>query len=92
MSSEQHVETSSSLAARERAEYNKALDEIDGITLDDDPTLEAIDAIPDSTQRLLLKNYYSMVNKGNGENILEPMLASSYQSDSDNDWSNLYSW
>ena len=92
LSSEQHVETSSSLAARERAEYNKALDEIDGITLDDDPTLEAIDAIPDSTQRLLLKNYYSMVNKGNGENILEPMLASSYQSDSDNDWSNLYSW
>lgn len=92
LSSEQPVETSSSLAARERAEYNKALDEIDGITLDDDPALEAIDAIPDSTQRLLLKNYYSMVNKGNGENILEPMLASSYQSDSDNDWSNLYSW
>lgn len=92
LSSEQPVETSSSLAARERAEYNKALDEIDGITLDDDPALEAIDAIPDSTQRLLLKNYYSMVNKGNGENILEPMLASSYQSDSDSDWSNLYSW
>ena len=92
LSSEQPVETSSSLAARERAEYNKALDEIDGITLDDDPALEAIDAIPDSTQRLLLKNYYSMVNRGNGENILEPMLASSYQSDSDNDWSNLYSW
>ena len=92
LSSEQPVETSSSLVARERAEYNKALDEIDGITLDDDPALEAIDAIPDSTQRLLLKNYYSMVNKGNGENILEPMLASSYQSDSDNDWSNLYSW
>ena len=92
LSSEQPVETSSSLAARERAEYNKALDEIDGITLDDDPALEAIDAIPDSTQRLLLKNYYSMVNKGNGENILEPMLVSSYQSDSDSDWSNLYSW
>nr|DAH50588.1 MAG TPA: large terminase [Caudoviricetes sp.] len=92
LSSEQPVETSSSLAARERAEYNRALDEIDGITLDDDPALEAIDAIPDSTQRLLLKNYYSMVNRGSGENILEPMLASSYQSESDNDWSNLYSW
>ena len=92
LSNEQPLETSSSLAARERAEYNKALDEIDGITLDDDPALEAIDAIPDSTQRLLLKNYYSMVNRGSGENVLEPMLASSYQSDSDNDWSNLYSW
>ena len=80
------------MEAKKKFELTNDVIEIDGITLDDDPTLEAIDAIPDSTQRLLLKNYYSMVNKGNGENILEPMLASSYQSDSDNDWSNLYSW
>ena len=92
LSSEQPVETSSTLAARERAEYNRGLDQIDGIDIDDDPIIAAIDNIPDSTQRLLLKNYYSMMNTDIDENILEPMMAPTFESDSETDWGNLYSW
>ena len=80
------------MAARERAEYNKGLDQIDGIDIDDDPIIAAIDNIPDSTQRLLLKNYYSMMNTDIDENILEPMMAPTFESDSETDWGNLYSW
>lgn len=57
----QHLEDSSTLAARERAAYYKELDRIEGIEAEDELSA-AIDNIPDSTQRLLLKNYQSMLN------------------------------
>lgn len=57
----QHLEDSSTLAARERAAYFKELDRIEGIEAEDELSA-AIDNIPDSTQRLLLKNYQSMLN------------------------------
>ena len=57
----QHLEDSSTLAARERAAYFKELDRIEGIEAEDELSA-AIDNIPDSTQRLLLKNYQSMLS------------------------------
>lgn len=63
MSREYEVLTSDSLAERERREYYRALDDIEGIdTSDDFDSSDALDRIPDATQRLLLKNYNAMLN------------------------------
>ena len=76
MKTPQHVEDSSSLAARERAEYYRELDRIEGISMDEEmDALNAIDQIPDSTERLLLKNYYSMIGGLSDDpfrNLLDP--------------------
>ena len=76
MRTPQHVEDSSSLAARERAEYYRELDRIEGISMDEEmDALNAIDQIPDSTERLLLKNYYSMIGGLSDDpfrNLLDP--------------------
>lgn len=77
MKKPQHLEDSSTLAARERAEYFKELDRIEDVSMDDEIT-EAIDSIPDSTQRLMLRNYYAMLNQSNEyggdpfRNLLDP--------------------
>ena len=77
MKQPQHLEDSSTLAARERAEYFKELDRIEDVSIEDEIT-EAIDAIPDSTQRLMLRNYYAMLNQSNEyggdpfRNLLDP--------------------
>lgn len=97
LSSEQPCETSSTLAERERAEYYRTLDQIEGIELDDDPTLSAIDNIPDSTQRLIMKNYYSMLSTDMNENLLNTFVDPEYGQmgvnvGSKDDWSSLYSW
>lgn len=88
---DQHVEDSSSLAARERAEYFKALDKKEGITLDDEIE-ESINNIPDSTQRLILKNYYAMLNYDTEEDpipaLLDPTNIAVHQPEED--WSTLY--
>ena len=55
--------TSASLAEKERKEFYSALDEAEGVDeFADNDALQAIEQIPDSTQRLLLKNYYNMMN------------------------------
>lgn len=88
--------TSGDLAARERAEYYKLKDAQDGI-LDDDTDI-AIDNIPDSTQRMILRNYYSMLNMDSDLDPMEQMLKPTFATTSDgynrsdDDWSNLYSW
>lgn len=73
---EQHVADSGDLAMMERAEYYKELDTIEGVDPEDVDAISAIDSIPDSTQRLLLRNYYAMLNSAGGEvdpfqNLLE---------------------
>ena len=65
--------------------------------MDDDPTLSAIDNIPDSTQRLIMKNYYSMLSTDMNENLLNTFVDPEYGQMGVNvgnkdDWSSLYSW
>lgn len=80
MMQEHDVLDSGSLAERERREYYRELDRIEGVTgIDEmDPDVsEAINSIPDSTQRLLLRNYYAMMNASVGardpyRNLLDP--------------------
>lgn len=69
----QHTEDSSSLAARERAQYYKELDRIEGLEVESE-TEEALEAIPDSTQRLLLKNYYSFMREADGYDPFRNLL------------------
>lgn len=70
----QHTKDIGDLAEYERAQYYKELDRIQGLEIDDEAAA-AIEAIPDSTQRLLLKNYYAMMNNDDTfdpfHNILE---------------------
>ena len=65
--------------------------------MDDDLTLSAIDNIPDSTQRLIMKNYYSMLSTDMNENLLNTFVDPEYGQmgvnvGSKDDWSSLYSW
>ena len=73
MKRKQHTEDSSSLAARERAQYYKELDRIEGLEVESE-TEEALEAIPDSTQRLLLKNYYSFMREADGYDPFRNLL------------------
>ena len=73
MKRKQHTEDSSSLAARERAQYYKELDRIEGLEVESE-TEEALEAIPDSTQRLLLKNYYSFMRDADGYDPFRNLL------------------
>lgn len=89
--------TSGDLAARERAEFYKLKDRQDGI-LDDD-TDEAISRIPDSTERMMLRNYYSLLNMDDMLDPMEQMMQPTFAGNPDDgydrsndDWSNLYSW
>lgn len=67
LKSDQHLETSATLAERERAEYYRELDRIEGITEDEDDIDDIISSIPDSTQRLLLRNYNAMMSMGSDD-------------------------
>ena len=95
MRRDQHLEDSSTLAARERKEYYKQLDKIEGIVDDDDDPLAALENIPDSTQRLLLRNYHAMMNMDDSEdpiqNLLQPTFAQNGYDDGE-DWSSLYQY
>lgn len=62
MSREQPVECSGVLYEQERQEYFKERDRIEGNNLSDYDEGMSFTNIPDSTQRLLLTNYYSMMN------------------------------
>ena len=73
MKRKQHTEDSSSLAARERAQYYKELDRIEGLEVESE-TEEALESIPDSTQRLLLKNYYSFMRDADGYDPFRNLL------------------
>lgn len=73
MKRKQHTEDSSSLAARERAQYYKELDRIEGLEVESE-TEEALESIPDSTQRLLLKNYYSFMREADGYDPFRNLL------------------
>ena len=96
MSRDQHVEDSGTLARKEREKYFKTLDQIEGIE-DEETELEAsIEAIPDSTQRMLLRNYRTLL--GNSSNPLGSLI----DTDEDDmamdlfrekeDWSTLYKY
>lgn len=90
MRKDQHLIDSSVLAEKERAEYYKALDQVEGL-VEDDPTA-ALDAIPDSTKRLLLKNYNTLLTMSDDDplpGLLDPMLAVTEDSAKE-DWSTLY--
>lgn len=90
MRRDQPVEDSSTWAERERAEMYRAMDQRDGL-MDDDEDADinsVIDSIPESTSRLLLKNYYSLIGD-NGNDIMVDLLHPEY-ADSDDDWSSLY--
>lgn len=95
MRRDQHLEDSSTLAARERKEYYKQLDKIEGIVDDDNDPLAALENIPDSTQRLLLRNYHAMMNMDDSEdpiqNLLQPTFVQNSYDDSE-DWSSLYQY
>ena len=96
MSRDQHIEDSGTLAQKEREKYFRALDQIEGIE-DEETELDAsIDAIPDSTQRMLLRNYRSIM--GSNNNPLNMLVDTD---DDDNifdafrekeDWSSLYKY
>lgn len=88
------VEDSATWAARERAEMYKAMDHIDGIDVDEENPLSAvIDTMPDSTQRLLLKNYLSLMDMDDDqdpiENLLRPVPVGNRDTE---DWTTLYKW
>ena len=91
MRQDQPVEDSSTLAERERAEWCRAMDEHDGLFDDDDyvDPEAAIESIPDSTERLLLKNYYSMIGSG-GTDPIADLLRPTDTYDNADDWSTLY--
>ena len=78
------------LGMRERAEYYKALDAKEGV-LDEDEFEASLDSIPDSTQRLILKNYYDMIDANDPLGSLVDPGANFAQAGKE-DWSNLYSW
>ena len=95
MKTPQHVDDTSSLAARERQEYFKALDKMEGIDSGEDEALNAIESIPDSTQRMILRNYFDMLDAGGSP--LDDLMAPTWPSDNlpasaKADWSSLYSW
>lgn len=95
MKTDQPVDDSASLAAKERQEFYKAVDARDGIDLEEDEALAAIEAIPDSTQRLILKNYYDMLDAGGGdslESLLGPSWPSEESAAEQADWSSLYKY
>ena len=62
--------------------------------MEDDDMMETLDKIPDSTQRLLLKNYYSMLNMSDDDpisSLLQPdNIGLGVQQEED--WSTLYSY
>ncbi len=96
LESEQPVEDSRSLAYRERAEYFKELDRIEGLTDEEteyDPSA-AIEAIPDSTERLLLRSLHSAIGmQGDGFSLDELMGPSWGSGESDTEsWVDKYSW
>ena len=78
MRSEHEIYDSGTLAEKERKEYYAESDRIEGVDTfsDDDYVDNAISKIPDSTQRLMLKNYYAMMGIANQDdpyrNLLDP--------------------
>lgn len=90
MSSNQPVEDSGTWAERERAEYYKELDKIDGVCRSEDDFESAVDTITDSTQRLILRNYYSLMHMEDDDplaNLLKPQ-----QMDQDHYLADAYKW
>lgn len=96
LESEQPVEDSRSLAYRERAEYFKELDRIEGLTDEEteyDPSA-AIEAIPDSTERLLLRSLHSAIGMQGDGFSLDELMGPSWGSGESNteSWVDKYSW
>ena len=94
MRSDLHVDDSGSLAAQERKQYFDELDRIEGITDYDDEYEEAVEKIDDSTQRLILQNYYNMLKNTSGASPIEGLLMPeniALGREEELDWSNLYS-
>lgn len=96
MQSEQHLETSSTLAEKERREYYKALDQIEGITIDDELEMSnAIESIPDDTERLILRNFDALMNNSVYDDPTSQLLNPAYISQNssfDDDWSTIYKY
>ena len=90
-----HVQTSSTLAAREREEYNRARDEIDGIVDEEDMFSMPIS---ERTNKLLLANMRAMLNRNEYSDddplssLLSPSMALGYDDDVRGDWSTDYKW
>ena len=101
LSTPQDIEDSSTLASKETREMFKAMDIVDGIE-DEDEFGKSLDNIPDSTQRLLMKNYYSMMSiaeddpKSHVLDLLEPVRRRERGIDDydreNEDWSTLYKY
>jgi len=94
MRSDLHIDDSGSLAAQERKQYFDELDRIEGITDYDDEYEEAVEKIDDSTQRLILQNYYNMLKNTSGVSPIEGLLMPeniALGREEELDWSNLYS-
>ncbi|WP_300944046.1 hypothetical protein [uncultured Duncaniella sp.] len=96
LQTDQPVEDSGSLGYRERAEFYKALDRQDGLLDEDDgiDPLDALEQIPDSTQRLMLKSLHSMVGMSGSSSVLDELMGPTFGSEEqqDEDWSSRYSW
>ena len=91
MRSEHPVYDAGSLGERERAEMYKAMDRADGIDIEEDSALAAIDAIPEDTQRLLLRNYYAMINGGSdGDDFMDRLMQPSWSGQNDNSGGSIY--
>lgn len=100
MSKDYPVEDSITLASQEAQSMFKAMDVVDGIE-DEDEYGKALDNIPDSTQRLLMKNYYAMLGMDDSPedhilDLLAPMRQVERGIDeydrSREDWSTLYKY
>ena len=94
MRSDLHIDDSSSLAAKERKQYFDELDKIEGI-IDYDEYDENIDKIDDSTQRLILQNYYNMLQTTSGISPVNSLLLPENVAlgrEEQLDWSNLYKY
>lgn len=88
------VDDSASWAYRERAELYKAMDHIDGIDIDEDNPMSIIDTMPDSTQRLLLKNYLSLMDMDDEMDPIASLLQPTVITDGreNEDWTTLYKY
>ena len=90
-----HVDDSASLVSKERKQYFDELDRIEGINDFDDEYTEAVDKIEDSTQRLILQNYYNMLKSTSGMSPIEDLLMPeniALGREQELDWSNLYKY
>jgi len=90
MQQDHPVEDSSTWAEKERAEMYKAMDAIDGLEPDEGDAGALLDSIPDSTERLLLKNYYSMLGSGADNPLVDLLHPISVGDDTGEDWTTIY--